>query len=202
MSIHNRAFKATIQSPRNAFVRWMDPDREAGIASGFKEAGDAVVDHAMSQIRHPDCFLFPIGFLYRHALEVQLKVLCRVGCKLYDEEPPKAIETHHLRSLWQSVRRYIELVWPQGDKSVLDQAEALILEFDTVDPLAQSFRYERDKKGQLQLARLPESVTLETLRSAVHDVFEFLDGCEMGLSEELSARYEMMAEFQHLYPDD
>lgn len=188
MAKKSSLFVATTDTPRNAYVRWMDPYRDSAIARGFKEAADAVVDHAAAQSRHPDQYLFPIGFLYRHCLELKLKRLCKLGEDLTSLQVPSGIlRSHSLTGLWLHLRPMIEKVWPSGDPRELDSVNAVLREFQEVDPTSQGFRYDVDTQGQENLRGLPESITLDHLREVIDRTFALLDGCEAGFEECLSA---------------
>lgn len=187
-------FTATEQSTRNAFVRW-NPYREAEIADGFKEAADAVVAHALEQPSHPDRFLFPIAFMYRHSLEVELKILHRKASHLTTTPlPNKGLNTHDLVRIWQLVRRMIEQVWPQGNRQELDRVEQVIRDFQDADPRAQAFRYEVDTKGEENLKAFPDAIAIDSLRDVVTKAYELLDGCEMGIDHYLDLVAQMERE--------
>src|SRR5438132_10675486 len=68
-------------------------------ASGYKLAGDVLVQHVVDTRDHRDTLVFPIVFNYRQYLELRLKEIIIVGRILSDEAsefPPE----HDLRVLW------------------------------------------------------------------------------------------------------
>jgi hypothetical protein len=172
----------------------MDPYRENTIANGFKEAADAVIAHASENPRHPDQFLFPVGFLYRHALEVKLKRICRMAATLHNVTPPSGLlHQHGLAQLWRFAKPLIVQTWPKArpeDVAELDFAERVIDEFDQIDSNAQAFRYVTDRKGKENLTAFPDQVTLEHIQQTISTVYELLDGIDMGLEDYLSALLE------------
>jgi hypothetical protein len=94
----------------------------------------------------------PIGFLYRHALELHLKDVVISGQKLLEKQgkafsaPGKILNStqHSLLELWKAVKRmHAELGW---DDEGLDRYEQLITQFHEVDERSFGFRYPVDRK--------------------------------------------------------
>src|SRR5437879_3151243 len=84
------------------------PDR----AVAFKDAADMIIDRHQSakQFGHGDRLLFPVTYLYRHYLELQLKdlVVLAVRCKFYLlSEVEEILSKHELCPLWTKTKRYL-----------------------------------------------------------------------------------------------
>ena len=81
---------------------------------------------------------------------------------------------------------------PKGKKKDINAAGRIIQEFHKIDKSGQNLRYSIDKSGNKTLEYLPKYVQLTHLQDVMDAVFNFLDGCETGLSHELEIRNEMM----------
>jgi hypothetical protein len=149
-------------------------------ALGFREAADAVVAYLESGAdpRHPDHFFFPVTYLYRHGLELEMKALLRDGKSAgLTEVDADMLTDHNLHKLWNKVREMLKEMYPDGGSETLNAVERIIREFHKVDPNGQCFRYAHDRNGNRTIDRAPKLVDLQHLRDTVAGVFNFLDGC-------------------------
>lgn len=100
---------------------------EFQVAKSYRQAGDAVIDAALKDADLSYEWVYPAFFLYRHALELYLKLIVR---------PTKP--THSLSKLVKSfkniVRRELRLDIPSW---ALDRLK----EIAEIDPESTSFRY-------------------------------------------------------------
>lgn len=170
------------------FVRWGDPDRDSFIADGFADAAEMVVERFVAKEckEHPDRYFFAVVFLYRHAIELRLKVTLRDVCDLSRTELPPAMFGHDLVALWQPVIQFFtKLVKNKVDDEVEWLGE-IIAELSRVDTRAQSFRYHRDRRGQEQLENLPATLSIadvgKKLRSC-YDQLTYMSDDARGLLE-------------------
>jgi len=185
------AKSADPNSPTWASLQWLVSMRvdDTLLADAFKEAGDKVVEELSrgKEGEHPDMYFLPIAYLYRHALQLKMKRIIRLGIKLYlvelDENLEASLEKHKLHQLWNFTREVIEGYWPKSAKEDLNAAGKIVQEFHKIDKSGQRLRYTKDKDGKSTLAVLPESVQLTHLRDVFEAVFNYLDSIEAGLSE-------------------
>ena len=129
---------------------------------GYKDAADYLVEHAVEELP-VDMLVYPIIFLYRQYLELQLKDLFRV-LLLCHNNPPKTLITHNLIQIWREFRPLMESL--DGNFEGLeyyDHIEARIKEFDLIDEKSDSFRYPLDRKGNLSLDDIKEDIGGEML---------------------------------------
>jgi hypothetical protein len=146
--------------------------------SGFKRAADIVVD-GKPKGGHADDLLFAIGYLYRHAIELQLKYIIYLGLDLgLLRKRPDCLDDHALYPLWNQARKILSENW---EKELLQPLEPLIQELHNVDPSGQEFRYERRKDKKRSLQNLPTRVSLATMKRAIGIVYDSLDKCLDGL---------------------
>lgn len=178
-------------SPTWASINWLASWHvdDTLLAGAFKEAGDMVVKELSrgKAGKHADIYFLPIAYLYRHAMELKIKQIIRLGIKLdlveLDEKLETALEEHKLHQLWNYTRKVIEGYWPESPKEDLDAAGRIVQEFHKIDKSGQTLRYTKDKNGESTLARLPASVELTHLKDVFEAVFNLLDGSQAGLSE-------------------
>lgn len=152
-------------------------------SEGYLEAGDRLVE-GLTRSPMEDVLIYPILFLYRHHIELELKgriwywLNWRSGfdeeairCFVKDEKLDKA---HGLSKLWDVLKKH----WPDCDKEMPKTRpafEALLSELDSYDPDGQAARYPVDRKGQQTLLRL-SSIDLAKLRASIHKISHYL-GC-------------------------
>lgn len=167
-------------------------------AQAFKDAGDKIIvflSATNDERQHPDKYFMPITFLYRHSLELKLKEMIRIGLKLKYEDEDSILKDHSLHCLWNFVKALLCEYWPDSPREELSGVESVIMAFHKVDPTGQNLRYSRDTKNNKTTLSFPDSVELLDLKQIVTSVFEFLDGCQMGLHYELEMRQEYGREY-------
>lgn len=113
-------------------------------SDGFRLAADRLVEELKKggTVNLPvDVVVYPVFFLYRHHLELQLKDVI-VTCHLFvhREEHPYP-HGHNLMKLWSKARPLIESSWPELDWSQNRIVTNLIVEFTELDPNGEAGRY-------------------------------------------------------------
>lgn len=190
----DKAFKDVPFSPTGSSPHWLSEisdmlggDYQWAIVEGFKEAADKVVYSLAATKERMDVFFFPVVYLYRHAIELNLKGLVNDGIDLQilkdDQDLQDIMASHNLHSLWSKVRLVLKAVWPDGDDADVDAVEKIILEFHQADKSGQRLRYSKDKQGKPHTGTLPYRVDLVVLKQTMERLFHFLGGCSAGLDE-------------------
>ncbi len=145
----------------------------------FKEAGDELVDFVSRGDKYSwyESFLRPIGFLYRHYLELEMKCWIKeLKRGTFDEgdKPPKG---HNLKKLCFALK---PLICPfcvrQEEQKMLSEVEEVVLVFDKYDPTGQEFRYTRTTKGTGTLRNLPTRIDVKDIKRLIGRVSFFFDG--------------------------
>ncbi len=190
----SKVFARTRSSTDDAFVRWWDPIRDHIIAKGFKEAADIVVGHVTEEDLRQDRYLFPVAFLYRHALEVSIKHLLRECAKLFNATADSQIAHHDLAELWTQAQTYLVRLNKTGTEDFVRPISKAVEEFKLYDRNAQAFRYATTKQGTANLCDFPEAVTLSNTMSVMSEVFLRLDSCVSVIQAEAEARRLSQAE--------
>jgi len=191
-------------SPTWVNLDWLSQQNigDSLLAVAFKDAGDKIIKELSRRedYRNPDVFFMPIAYLYRHSLELKMKEIIKLGIRLKlvekDTKLLCILRKHELHPLWNFARRVIEQYWQHGSKDDLNAAGRIIQEFHKIDRTGQHLRYTEDQNGNKTLNQLPESVQLIHLQDVFEGVFNFLEGCEIGLNEEVRMRSEMMCEYR------
>lgn len=133
-----------------------------------------------------DSVVFPLVFMYRQGLELQLKMMLKQARQLAGK--PKVPDVDHkLMPLWRELRGLFEQLDSRpGDKEV-PAIEEFIRELDGVDPMSFSFRYPTDKKGAGTLPNL-RHVNVRHLSEVMDSVFLMLNGIYSVLGEMQGSR--------------
>lgn len=175
-------------------------------ADAFKEAGDKIITELArgEDPRHPDPLFMPVAFLYRHALELKLKILVRKGMALKIVDLPagdvkNALERHYLDTLWRQFRILAIAHWPDGNTTDLDAAEKTIMDFHRLDISGQNLRYAQDTKGNKTAEKFPDSVELSKFKETFEETYSLLDGCEMDFDNCLAIQSEIESSYDGEY---
>ena len=113
-----------------------------GFISGYKTAGDVLVDKKM-----PDLLLFPIIFNYRQYMELVLKHICYSNMNIEDYNKIIKKVSHHLKDIWVEAKKFINI--SNQDITYINDVVSL---FEQLDDDSMKSRYEFDKQGNRMLA--------------------------------------------------
>lgn len=168
----------------NADLRFARLTADDGVlATGFKNSGDLVVRGVVEHRLSTERMFYPVAYLYRHYVELALKDLIRMALLLeLTDGAKKALSGHDLERLWRKARSALEAFFDGDDRTSLEAAESIVLQFHALDKSGQEFRYPRGKDKQPYLVNAPSHVSLEGLRDAVAGLAAFLDGCGTAFS--------------------
>jgi hypothetical protein len=192
----DRPFQGKGDSNLLAVIRWQGIDgewlfTEENYALAFKVAADLVVDALDAPSipwlgpvatggdypRDADHYFFPVAYLYRHCIELQLKDLIRAGVSAAVVPQPgeRLLGSHPLKDLWTKAREVLLSRWGGAPTETLDAVERVILDFHDLDKCGQAFRYPHDKTGGKLLSSAPPAVNLGHLKEVVDGVYHFLN---------------------------
>ncbi|GJL63837.1 MAG: hypothetical protein NPIRA04_24910 [Nitrospirales bacterium] len=121
-------------------------------AQGYKAAGDYVVE-SITEFSQPvaHSLVYPVLFLYRHYLELELKSMIENGKQFSNSNIERNLDKEHrLKKLWEWCREILENIRPVDDKPPFNMKliEDGINQFVKLDPNSQNTRYPRKKKGK------------------------------------------------------
>jgi hypothetical protein len=186
----DRVFVSGEDAETDAWLKWRGDERWTAYADGYKKAADLLVEQTKQDMVAQDYVIYPVGFLYRHYLELRLKSLIMVGQQLRRKNP-RFPEHHRLWELWQQARAVLEETWPNDPKTDLDNVEACIRQFADVDPVSEAFRYPSTRKGKENLSQVTH-INLQNLMEVVGRLDGLLDSAYWGIVEIIALRYNVV----------
>lgn len=162
-------------------------------AEGFKLGADLLME-TLQKKNHPpqDLLVYPICFSYRHALELTMKLIIRMGRTLEGDRVGEPLRGHHLAKLWEECRNVLVNRCPDVNVKTIDDAVA---KFDALDPTSEHFRYATTNKGSATLAGTTQ-IDLQELSGAAQSVYRELRGVEDYLGEQISFNKELEEYFR------
>lgn len=170
-------------SPTWCSLQWLKTFdlNDSHLAMEYKRAGDMIIDqreHSPDAL-HADGLFIPICYLYRHSLELLLKCVIRGGLRGGFYEDPELVgellSGHNIGKLWERSRFAIEKRWPEGDKKIINNAQALIRDFHVLDRTGQNLRYVQTRDGKATASSYPDQICLRYLAESFDTIYHFLD---------------------------
>lgn len=188
--------------PKNVVRLNFQKDMSWGYIEGYRRAANALAKAVTVEEQNCDFFIYPMGFLYRHHVELQLKWLIQKFAELsgQHETPPRH---HRLQQLWEVVRSQLKKL-PVDSKALITEVEHDLKLLDQIDRSAQEFRYTTTEEKGVERQSLAgisllfyeqfycQCENLATNLQVVHD----------WLSVELDRRNEVQAMQQEFYSLD
>lgn len=171
----NSLFSGDQDSRANACLNW-SLDSIGLYIEGYREAADKLVHDVVETGTNQDTLVFPISFLYRQYIELQLKLIIRKS-RIFLEEGAKFPEHHRINDLWNTANSLMAKIIKEHDQSIseyitkedIEAIKIIITEFVKVDPESFAFRYPNDKNGNRNL----DGITYINLIK-LHDQMEIL----------------------------
>lgn len=176
----------------NACLNWSSSDWTL-YASGYKEAADVLVQEVEKRSASLDTLVYPVLFLYRQYLELQLKVMTRTVRRLLDRDPVMPTG-HRIELLWRDLDALLREAFPDESTQELVDLGRLIQQFAAVDPLATAFRYPVDKSGNPSLPGM-RYLNLRNVKEVMAKMAMLLGGAHDQAYEHLQWKLEMEREF-------
>lgn len=196
----NSLFSGDKDWKTNACLNWSN-DTIGLYIEGYREAADKLVHDVVDSGTNQDILVFPISFLYRHYIELQLKHII-LESRIFLEEGASFPEHHRIDDLWNTANSLMARIIKDHDKSINDyitkvdiQAiKTIITEFARVDPESFSFRYPKDKKGARNLVGI-QYINLRKLQGQMEVLKEKLDKYYLCVSILRDFQNEMRAQY-------
>ncbi|MNG00064.1 hypothetical protein D3C84_829860 [compost metagenome] len=180
-----RLFRAAIAHPgedwqHNAMLNWSH-FRTDLYAFAYKDAADGLVDAMVNRKVPLDSGIYPLLFLYRHALELQFKLMLAIARKLAGLEP-KNYDKHSLMPMWSELRKLLKELSPEQPETEVIAAHDFIRQLDDVDPDSMAFRYATTRHGKEHLSSVTH-INIRHLREVLNSIFLWLNGAYSWLGE-------------------
>ena len=165
--------------------------------NGYMRGAKVLVEHVRNNRIDLDSLVFPIVFLYRQYIELQLKCIIGNGRRFLGKQGgyPK---NHKLDELWSEARSILEKVYEGDPKEELDEIESQIKQFCDRDAFGDAFRYPTNVKGDKSLPGLMH-INVRKFSEAINKAADLLDGVSMGIDERLAWQLEMESEYGGSY---
>ncbi len=197
----NSIFSGDKDWKANACLNW-SIDTMGLYIEGYREAADKLVHEVVETDTNQDILVFPISFLYRQYIELQLKHIIRES-RIFLGEKASFPEHHKINDLWNTANALMVKIIKDHDQTIseyitkqdVQMIESIITEFAKVDPDSFSFRYPKDKKGNRNLDGI-KYINLRKLHDYMEILKEKLDKYYFCVSILRNFQDEIMSEFQ------
>lgn len=128
-------------------------------AIGYFEAAGRLLRDIHRDRLFLDPLVYPLCFLYRQGVELSIKHLLKTVPRLF-EETCSPVKDHPLLENWNLLRGFLVRQSqgypdePRMSEATLSWVDAVLQEFQTIDPKSMVFRYPEDKNGRLYLQEM------------------------------------------------
>lgn len=157
----------------NAMLGWTYSAPDV-YAVGYKDAADGLL-YALSERRVSlDTVIYPLVFLYRQGLELQLKLILPLARRLANKAQ-KNDHSHGLMPMWGELRELLDVLDPYEDDKEIPAMQEFIRQLDEVDPQSYAFRYSTTKRGEVSLPDI-RHINVRHLSEIMDSVFLMMSG--------------------------
>jgi len=154
------------------------------MSEGYQHSANTLVETALENPAQMDVLIYPILFLYRHALELNLKYIINIYGRHVGVDP--IWNSHDFRVLWPRFLAVLDGFGTDDPDKADDIVGGVIAQFGNVDPNSFSNRYPHDTRGNpIPLVR--DRMNLETLKDVMDGVFGYFSGTDGYLSDLVDA---------------
>lgn len=158
---------------------------------GYANAAKLLARIVICSGRGMDTLVYPIVYLYRHCLEIQLKSLIRSGTYIsgttIDAELDEVLGNHNLMNLWNRFQPFFQEISGHNKDfdSVKKGMESCINQIHMIDPASFAFRYDRSKKSRDHNLEGIKHINILQFCENVEKLTNMLDaiGCEFSEAE-------------------
>ena len=178
-------------------------------ALGYREAA-RVLAAPFRGDAYADYDGYPVLYLYRHALELYMKIVVYRGAMLMGligkqcPDVPGLFSNHNLRRLLPAVRsifRAMRWDFKQTEIGTFDEFETIVREIDQIDPGSYAFRYPMNRAGD---AHLPHHFTMNVANfgDTMDALLGYLEGAADLLDDNFQSEAEARYEVQQLLAEE
>lgn len=167
------------------------PGHDYAYREGYRRTGRILTEYAAER-GEVDFLVYPICHAYRHYVELSLKRLMLVACRLLDREmtdKERKIQTgsHNLQILWETFKLINKEV---DDETGIEPAppeqmegiESYIGQIHAIDEGSFSFRYALTKSGAVNLEGV-DRINLAQFSECMEALCNYLDGWDSYFAE-------------------
>ena len=149
---HNDLFRPGDNVELNACVgKNGGPYNFSAYSRGYFEAGKRLVGSLVENQSLVDIIVYPVVYIYRHAIELGLKHLAYRLPPFFDKKEPIKL-THNLIDNWILVLEYLEQL-PDGgnDPEPIQIVDKVLKDLVQLDPKGETFRFPQSRNEVLHL---------------------------------------------------
>jgi len=189
----------------NASVRGAN---EYSYAEGYRRAGRVLADHVIQSRWDTDFLVYPIIFLYRHYVELQLKRLIPdaaflSGHSLRDTDRKALSGSHSLNEVWKILEPILQELATGGfgiTQEEIEATDSYTQQIHSVDEGSFSFRYLNTKSGapSIDKDKLPH-LNIGVFAEAMEKLTGYLFGLGEAFHDAVQTKCEMEDEARAEY---
>ncbi|QQZ28886.1 hypothetical protein HMY34_09035 [Thiothrix subterranea] len=173
-------FKGIIFDKTNADIGWMN-NQSAFYSHGYRTAAEKLInEYDKLGMPEKDAIVFPVIFLYRHCLEIEMKDLIYRTDRCSGNTPSE-ITHHELLKVWDELdnkySKLSEYIYPDYNFSPIEdrkEIRGIIKEFNEIDGQSFTFRYPRNKKGNGSIKSI-DYISLNNFKIEINRVLNVID---------------------------
>lgn len=148
---------------------------------GYKRSADLLAQHVVETAIDQDILVYPIAFLYRQYIELQLKDVIRESRIILGDGSDFPIG-HDIKSLWEIASQLMKKIIMRVDKKSgnyitkedFAKINEVICNFSDIDPKSLAFRYSEDQDGKNSLQGLSH-INIRKLAVHINELAERLE---------------------------
>jgi hypothetical protein len=114
-------------------------DMSWGYIEGYRRAAELLAERMIYEGKDLDYLVYPMGYLYRHHIELQLKYLT-VTIGEFIEEPDAPAKVHQLTEIWSKLCSKFKQISPDQEELLGEVGKGIQL-LEKFDQSGQEFRY-------------------------------------------------------------
>lgn len=163
---------------------------------GYSETGEYLTDLIINNPNLKSVYFFPMCYLFRNALELELKQIWFEECSFgFQERCEKLAKCKHsFEKMWNMVNNdIINHSQGEGDKSVISHAQQYILQINSLDSSSSVFRYPVDKHIRYHFKN-SKFLDAKNVGEFFKEISEFLQCVDMMMNEHNQWLADMEAE--------
>jgi hypothetical protein len=178
---------------------WVRGATDYAYAEGYRRAARLLADHVIQKGWDTNFLIYPIVFLYRHNVELQLKRLIPAGAFLADhnisEADRNSLKSSHsldkLRGIFEPILEKLGSAFGVTP-DYIQAIDSYIRQIHNIDELSFSFRYMASKSGapSIDKDKLPY-INLGILAAGMERLTSFLFGLGEAFHEAIQIKCEM-----------
>jgi hypothetical protein len=166
----------------NACLHFLS-DMQYGYEKGYRRAAELLVKHVAEEAKDQDTLVYPIVFLLRQLLELQLKAILEILSKIGKRKD--GVPKHHdLSKLWSECKEPLNEFVSAEDKKWFGAIDELMKQIMDVDPSSDAFRFKVRMDGSPSASEI-KHIHLGQLYDTIQPISDWLDATKSYLDVSL-----------------